>query len=142
VHDICSAIHPLVLASPFFQSLPLDVHGLKWIQPPIPMAHPFAEGSAAILDRSISLTSESLIQDANAYKKLMGPLVKNWEPLNHDILGPLRFPQHPILMARFAVLAIRSCQGLSQAFFKEKQARGFFAGLCAHSIMALDRPLY
>lgn len=141
IHDICSAIHPLGIGSPFFHTMPLDQYGLEWIQPDVPLAHPFDDGTSAILDRCIQLTSRTLDIDATAYKRLMEPLVANWDFLASDLLGPLRLPQHPLLMARFGLLAIRSATGLSSKLFKGEKAPALFAGLAAHSMMPLDKSL-
>jgi phytoene dehydrogenase-like protein len=141
IHDLCSAIHPLGIGSPFFRTLPLDTYGLKWIHPLAPLAHPFDDGTAAILERSIEATGKTLGQDATAYKKLMEPFVANWDSLASDLLGPLRFPRHPFLMGSFAVFAVRSACGLSKSLFTGERARGLFAGLSAHSILPLDKPL-
>ena len=141
IHDICSAIHPVALSSPFFRSLPLDKHGLEWIHPLAPLAHPFDDGSVALLERSIEVTSETLGEDVSAYKKLMEPLAANWNKIENDVLAPLQFPQHPIAMARFGILGIRSAHSLANSVFKGQYARGFFSGLAAHSIMPLDKIL-
>ncbi|WP_068469844.1 phytoene desaturase family protein [Candidatus Protochlamydia phocaeensis] len=141
VHDVCSAIHPLGLASPFFHPLPLAEHGLKWIHPVYPLAHPFDEGPAAILERSIETTSHTLGIDAAAYKRLLGPLVAHWHDLTIDILAPLHFPHHPFLLGRFGLLGLRSADHLINKWFKAEQARAFFAGLAAHSILPLERSL-
>lgn len=138
VHDICSAIHPLGVGSPFFKSLPLDKHGLEWIQPSIPLAHPFDDGTAALLDRSIDMTGATLGTDADAYKQLIEPLATRWNDLAGDILAPLHFPQHPLLLARFGAIAVRSAFGLAQQRFAGERARSFFAGLAAHAIMPLE----
>src|SRR5918999_4623808 len=63
VHDLCSAVYPLAIGSPFFRSLPLAQHGLEWIQPPAPLAHPLDDGTAAILERSLEDTAAGLGQD-------------------------------------------------------------------------------
>ena len=141
IHDICSAIHPLAIASPFFRSLPGDKYKVDWIQPLAPLAHPFDNGSAAVLDRSIDKTGSTLDEDAEAYKKLMEPFVENWKSLLDDILGPFHMPRHPFLIARFGFLGIRSAFNLSKNHFKGMHARGLFAGLAAHSIMPLEKPL-
>lgn len=141
LHDVCSAIHPLGIGSPFFRSLPLAEHGLKWIHPGSPLAHPFDDGRAAVLERSISDTAETLGKDAEAYRNLMLPLVSDWRKIERDILGPLRFPHHPIATLRFGLRAIRQAYGLAKGLFKGERARGFFAGLAAHSIMPLEKPL-
>src|SRR5436305_13223049 len=90
IHDVCSAIHPLGIGSPFFRSLPLEQHGLQWIHSPTPLAHPFDDGTAALLERSIEATSATLGRDAKAYQKLMAPLVSGWDALADAFLGPLR----------------------------------------------------
>jgi phytoene dehydrogenase-like protein len=120
IHDICSAVHPLGIGSPFFRSLPLAEHGLEWIEPPAQLAHPFDDGTAAVLERSIDKTGETFknAADAAAYRKLMKPLVDDWENLASDILAPLRFPRHPITVARFGLRAQRSARGLAKSFFK------------------------
>lgn len=139
IHDICSAIHPLGMGSPFFRSLPLDKHGLEWIQPPVPLAHPFDDGTCVLLDRSVDTTSLFLNKDSKAYKQLMHPFVSSWDRLAADLLGPLKMPSHPIEMARFAWLGFRSAQGLIKHFFEGERAKALFAGLAAHSIMPLDK---
>jgi len=140
-HDICSAIHPLGIGSPFFKSLPLHQHGLQWIHPSAPLAHPFKDGTPVILERSLEETCQYLGEDASAYRSLMQPFVENWDQLADDILAPLHFPRHPIAMARFGYYAIRSAEGLANKMFKNARTRGLFAGLAAHSIMPLQQPL-
>jgi phytoene dehydrogenase-like protein len=140
LHDICSAIHPLAIASPFFRSLPLKDFGLELIQPPISLAHPFDDGTAVTMHRSIEETGESFrnAHDATAYRNLMKPLVDDWEKLMPDLLAPLGFPNHPIPFARFGLRAMRSAEGVAKSHFKGERARGFFCGLAAHSMVSLD----
>ncbi len=139
VHDICSAIHPMGLASPFFRTLPLEEHGVEWIHPSAPLAHPLDDGTAAILERSIEATGETLGRDAVAYRKLMTPLVANWEKILDFVLGPLRPPRHPFALPRFGLQAIRSAKGLAESVFKGEHARALFAGMAAHSMLPLDQ---
>ncbi|HET7038106.1 MAG TPA: NAD(P)/FAD-dependent oxidoreductase [Thermomicrobiaceae bacterium] len=139
-HDICSAIVPLALASPFFRRLPLERLGTRFIQPPLPLAHPFDDGSAAVLARSIEETAASLGPDAAAYAALMRPLLAEADKLLVDILSPLRLPHHPLLLARFGRLAIRSAAGLARARFRGERARALFAGMAAHAMLPLERP--
>jgi phytoene dehydrogenase-like protein len=141
VHDICSAIHPLGIGSPFFRDMSLVNSGLEWIHPEIPLAHPFDDGTAASLHRSIEATGETLAQDAKAYDRLIRPLVNSWEELLFEILSPLRFPRHPLLMASFGLKAIQSGAGLAKRTFEGGRARAVFSGLAAHSIMDLDKPV-
>lgn len=138
VHDICSAVHPLALASPFLSSQPLAAHGLEILQPQVPLAHPLDGGRAAVLEMSVSQTSSHLGRDAEAYVDLMAPLVRTYRQLVEQFLGPLRPPRHPIAAARFGVHAIRSAKGLA-SLFEADPARALIAGVAAHSIMPLDR---
>jgi phytoene dehydrogenase-like protein len=140
VHDICSAIHPLGMASPFFRTLPLKQFGLEWVQPDLPLAHPFDDGTAAVLARSFDETGETLGQDARAYRNLIEPIAHNWDKLAVDILGPFPFPpRHPFLTARFGLNALRSARGIAESTFDSEKGRGFFAGIAAHSIMPLEK---
>ena len=141
IHDICSAIHPLGIGSPFFQTLPLEKYGLKWIQPLAPLAHPFDNGLAVLLERSIEATAASLGDDADAYKKLMEPLVKNWDLLKDEVLAPAHFPKHPLVLAQFGWQGFKSATYLAKTKFSSVQAQGLFAGLAAHSILPLEKPL-
>jgi phytoene dehydrogenase-like protein len=139
VHDVCSAIHPMAVASPFFQELPLGEHGLEWVQPPIPVAHPLADGTAAVLTRSVDDTAAALGDDERAYRKVFGPLVRGSEHLFRELVGPFRFPRHPSLAARFGWRGLRSGQGLADKYFRTEPSRALFAGLAAHSQLPLDK---
>jgi phytoene dehydrogenase-like protein len=139
VHDVCSAIHPLGAGSPFFRTLPLAEHGLEWIQPSAALAHPFDDGTAAVLERAITATSETLGSDATAYGQLMTPLVDAWAILEAAVLGPLQWPRHPLALLRFGRHALRSACGLAEGLFTGVRARAFFGGLAAHAIMPLER---
>lgn len=139
VHDLCSAVHPLGVASPYFRTLPLAAHGLEWIQPPAPLAHPLDDGTAVMLEKSIEDTCENLGDDGAAYRKLIEPLVDDWENLFADLLGPIRLPKHPLTFARFGLSAMRSAESLAKSHFEGKRARAIFAGIAAHSMLPLDR---
>jgi phytoene dehydrogenase-like protein len=141
VHDVCAAVHPLLLASPFFQRLPLDQHGLRLIQPPTPLAHPFDDGSVATLERSLDETCARLGADGLAYRRLFGPLVARWRGLVNDLLGPLRPPRSPGALAWFGAWALLPSSLLARALFRDQPARGLVAGLAAHSNLPLERPL-
>ncbi|MGH9341665.1 MAG: phytoene desaturase family protein [Acidobacteriota bacterium] len=139
LHDLGSAVHPLAAASPFFCSLPLQDHGLKWVQPTIPLAHPFDDGSTAMLHYSLEDTCQTLGPDAEAYRKLIQPFVNRWPDLAAEILGPLHLPRHPVLLVRFGLKALQPASRLAHSLFKEKHARGFLAGLAAHSSLPLEK---
>ncbi|GAC1421845.1 MAG: NAD(P)/FAD-dependent oxidoreductase [Ktedonobacteraceae bacterium] len=142
-HDVCSAIHPLGLASPFFRALPLEQYGLEWIQPPAALAHPLDDGTAMVLERSIGATTETLGCDADAYSRLMTPLVAHWQTFADTLLGPLRPQtfQYPFLLAPFGLNAIRSAESLAKQLFRGERARAIFAGMAAHSILPLEHNL-
>ncbi len=139
VHDVCSAVHPLAAGSPFFRTLPLADHGLEWIHPPVPLAHPFDDGSAALLERSIKATADTLGADAGAYNKLLSPLVADWDKIDKELLGPPRLPRHPLALARFGWLALGSARSLAHSRFEGERARALFAGLAAHSMLPLEK---
>lgn len=142
VHDVCSAVHPLAVSSPLFRSLPLERHGLAWVHPQLPLAHPLDGGTAAILHRSLDATAAALGPDEAAYRRLMSPLVRDWDKLVPQLLGPLlRVPRHPLAMARFGLRAARSARGLAERTFRDEPARALFAGLAAHSMLPLEQPL-
>jgi phytoene dehydrogenase-like protein len=130
VHDVCSSVHPLGIASPFFQSLPLDKHGLEWIQPPAPVAHPFDDGPPAMLQRSLEATAAALGKDDKAWRRLFEFSLKNWPDLKRDLLGPLRIPSKPMVLGEFGLDAIRSAASLARKF-STPQARALFGGIAA-----------
>jgi len=137
VHDVCSAIHPLAVCSPFFKALPLEKHGLVFIEPAIAAAHPFDDGSAAALYKSMDQTAQALGDDEGSYRKLIGPVVKNWPRIIGDVLAPLHIPKHPLDMASFGLKALRSAQHMGKTF-RSKKARGLWGGMSAHAIQPLS----
>jgi phytoene dehydrogenase-like protein len=140
IHDPCSTVHSLALASPFLRALPLEQHGLELVHPEAPLAHPLDDGTAVMLERSVETTAQNLGADAAAYRRLVGPLVDDADALMGEILGPLRPPRHPLVMARFGLSAVRSAVGLARARFDGERARALFAGLSAHSMLSLRSP--
>ncbi|MBJ6726089.1 phytoene desaturase family protein [Geomesophilobacter sediminis] len=140
-HDVCSAIHPLGAASPFLSRLPLAEYGLEWIYPEAALAHPFDDGTAALLYQDLKQTAGSLDpSDRRPYQQLMEPLLGSWEELAEEVLAPIHFPKHPLVMARFGTLALRSATGLARSQFRGERAAALFAGLSAHSFLPLERP--
>jgi phytoene dehydrogenase-like protein len=139
IHDVCSAVHPLAAGSPFFRTLPLTQYGLEWIQPSAPLAHPFDDGTAVVLERESEMTARALGKDAAAYRKLMNPLVADWSLLEDALLSPPSFPRHPLALARFSLRALRSARGLAEDWFQGERARALFAGLAAHSMLPLEQ---
>jgi phytoene dehydrogenase-like protein len=139
-HDVCSAIHPLALGSPFLRQIPLEKHGLRWVQPELPLAHPLPNSSAALLDRSLEKTAEEFGQDAKAYRRTFSRLVSNWDALAGEFLEPLlHWPRHPLLLAGFGFKGLRSASKFLEARFCGEPARALFAGLAAHSFLPLEQ---
>ena len=141
VHDICSAVHPLAVCSPCFEQFPLMEHGLEWVHPDAPLAHPFDDGTAAVLERSISRTASNLGNDGEAWRALFEPLADAWPRLRHDVLAPLGVPRHPLLFAKFGMAALRPARRLAETRFRGTPARALFAGMAAHSTLPLEAPL-
>ena len=141
LHDVCSAVYPMAVASPFLRSLPLADHGLAYIHPPTPVAHPFDGGTAVTLERSVAATAAQLDPvDTARYERLMGPLVSDAETIMGHALGPLvRIPRHPLALARFGLPALRSAARLATTTFRGERARALFAGLGGHAVLPLDQ---
>jgi phytoene dehydrogenase-like protein len=140
VHDVCSAIHPLAVGSPFFRTLPLGEHGVEWIQPAAALAHPFDDGTAALLERSPDAAAPTLGEDEQRWRRLLAPLVRDVEPLLDEVLAPPHVPVHPLVLARFGARAAPPAAALARLSFRGAKARGLFAGLAAHSMLPLERP--
>jgi phytoene dehydrogenase-like protein len=141
VHDVCSAVHPFAIASPFWKTLPLTEHGLEWIEPEVMVAHPLDEGDAVIAERSLDATANGLGIDAGGYRRTVGALVADWPKLDRAVLGPLTLPRHPFSLGRFGSQALRSAEGLANSAFTTARAKALFAGIAAHGMLPLDRPL-
>jgi phytoene dehydrogenase-like protein len=139
IHDHCASILPLARASPFFRSLPLAEHGLKWVTPSVPLAHPLDSGEAVTLERAPEPAARGLGPDGSRYLRLMSHLVRHQESLIGDFLGPLRLPRHPLAAAAFGLPALMPAAALARALFTGASARALFAGLAAHSILPLER---
>lgn len=138
-HDICAAIHPMAVASPLFRDLPLAKYGLEWVHSPVALAHPLDDGRVATLYPSLEVTSDRLLEDGEAWERLMKPFVSHSNDLFHDILKPLRVPSSPLLMARFGLLALQSSQRIVKRRFTGDLARALFAGCAAHSFLPLEQ---
>jgi len=140
-HDFGSAVYPLGAGSPFFSSLPLIDHGLEWIHSAAALAHPLDDGTAVMLERDLNETKVSLGIDGPAWDRLMRPFVERWNDFAPEVLRPVSFaPRHPWMMARFGMVALRSAEFVARRFRSER-TRALFAGLAAHSLLALDEPL-
>jgi phytoene dehydrogenase-like protein len=136
-HDVCSAIHPMAAMSPFFRTLPLHDFGLEFIDPPVLAAHPFDDGTAAVLLHSLEETAGLLGSDAKVYRSLIGNVVSAWPSIVNDVLGPIGIPAHPVKLALFGMKALLPAATLAR-LFDTPQAKGLFAGMAAHSMQPLE----
>lgn len=138
-HDLGAAVHPLGAASPLFQSLPLERHGLTWIRPEIPLAHPLDGGRAAVLHRSVDLTAQLLGEDGPYYQKVVGGLASKWDLLSDAVFGPvLRIPSHPLALAGLGLRGLVPA-GIAAKRLRSEQGKALFAGLAAHAPMPLSK---
>lgn len=139
LHDFGSAVYPLAAGSPFFTSLPLLDYQLEWIHSPAPLAHPFDDGTAVVLERDLRDAQYALGSDGKTWCRLMEPFAEHWAELSAEVLGPVPlFPKHPFLLARFGWYAILSAKALVDRLFREDRTKALFAGLAAHSFLSLD----
>lgn len=141
VHDVCSAVHPMGILSPFFRTLPLAAHGLVWLRPRASVAHPMDDGPAVMLYRSLARTGAGLGPDARAWERLVGPFLDDPHALLADVMAPLRVPAHPLALLRFGLRGAFSANRLARLLFRGERARALFAGCAAHSVLPLEQPL-
>jgi len=138
-HDVCSAVHPFGIASPFWRTLPLSEHGLRWLEPDAEVAHPMDGGPAAIAWRSLERTADGMGPDAAAYRDLVQPIVEAWPLLLPTVLGKPALPPHPLAMARFGMQALVPASARARRSFTTEPARALLAGMAAHAMLPLDR---
>jgi len=141
LHDVCSGCHPTGILSPFFRTLDLETHGLRWLKPPASVAHPLDDEPAVMLWRSLDETSAALGEDSERYRRVFAPFLRDPHGLLADLMGPLRLPTHPLLMARFGLPGLLPATVMLRARFGGTRARAVLAGCAAHSILPLERPL-
>jgi len=142
-HDVCAAVHPMGLASPFFRELSLERHGLEWVHPPLPLAHPLDGGEAVVLERSVEATAAQFSPASErAYRAFFGTLAKAGPGFFDDLLlAPARLPRHPLALALFGAGAFPAALDAARACFDDERARALYAGNAAHSVLPLDRVL-
>ena len=139
VHDICAAVFPMAVISPLLRALPLHEHGVRWLYPEVSLAHPFADGTAAMIAPSLLATADSLGADGRAYRRIFEPLLAAREALWPELLAPLHLPRHPVALVRFGLQAWRSAAGFARGHYKEGRAQALFAGCAAHGAMPLSK---
>lgn len=139
-HDLGSAVHPTAVVSPLFRDLPLADHGLDWVEPPAMLAHPFDDGSAGLVERSVEATAARLGPwDGAAYTRVIGGVVRDWPRVERLTLGPIGLPRHPLAAAAFGLQAMQSAAGLARRTWVGEEARGIFAGIAGHGMVPLER---
>lgn len=140
-HDVCSGCHPMGILSPFFRTLPLAEHGLKWVLPQVSVAHPLDGQPSVLLAKSVGETAAGLGADERAYRRFVEPFDADVPSLLEDVLGTLRVPRSPLRMLRFGLRGLRSAVAVARGRFREDRARALFAGCAAHAIIPLDHAL-
>ena len=121
-HDVCSAIHPLALASPFLRRLPLREHGLEFAQPEIPLAHPLDDGTAVVLHRSLDETADGPRRRRRRLPRAAGAADRATASRSlDDLLGPLRVPRNPLAVR--ALRALRAALGERASPARASRAR-------------------
>jgi phytoene dehydrogenase-like protein len=139
VHDLGSSVYPMAVASPFLRTLPLERYGLRWIEPPAPLAHPFDDGTAALLTHALAdMPNELGAHDGAAWQRLFAPTVREWEKLSEAVLRPLwALPHSPVELAGFGMAALLPARMLGRAVFRGERARALWAGCAAHGVLPL-----
>lgn len=140
-HDVCASVFPLGIGSPFFRTLPLAKYGLEWTHPDAPLAHPLDDGRVATLERSIDKTAAALGRDGIEWKEVVGSLAEKWDDVAGDLLAPLRWPKHPVDLAKFGLSAFRSAWELAHSKFREDPSQALFAGCAGHIMLPLEHRL-
>jgi len=141
MHDVCSAVHPMAVGSPFLRSLDLGRYGFEWRWPEVDCAHPLDDGSAAVMRRSIHATAEALGADGPAWRRVFGVPGRSFDVLSEDLFRPvLHVPSHPVRLVRFGIAAAAPATVLARVF-KTPQARALFGGIAAHALSPLGRPM-
>lgn len=142
VTDLGAAVLPFAVASPVLSRLPLEQHGLRWVHPQVPMAHPLDGRPAALLHRNIERTVDELGRDGRAWRGLHGPIARRWESVVSGVLGPLlRVPSAPLALAAFGARGVWPANTLARTVFRDSAARALFAGSASHAVLPLTRPL-
>jgi phytoene dehydrogenase-like protein len=138
-HDVCSAVHPMAVASPFWRTLPLGAHGLTWVYPRAEVAHPLDAGPPAIAWHSLDDTARDIAEGGDRYRRLVGPIVSSWPRILPTVLGRPGLPSHPLAVARFGIPALRPARSLAASTFAGERARALLAGMAAHAMLPLER---
>jgi phytoene dehydrogenase-like protein len=137
VHDLCSSVHPMGIASPAFRDLDLRRHGLEWISPPAAAAHPLDNGDAVVVHSDAQRTADSLGADSRKYMSTIGRVAADWNKLEMDLLSPIGLPRHPVAFARFGIPGLLPVKTFAR-FFTTPRAKALLAGCAAHSVLPFE----
>lgn len=141
LQDHCAAVHPMAPGSAYLQSLDLAAMGIEWGYAPYDAAHPLDTGEVALLSTSVDETADNLGADGKRWAAMFGPPSRAFDKLAPGIMAPmLRVPTHPLLLARFGMLAGPPPALVAKAF-RSEQARALFMGVAAHAMQPLNLPL-
>ncbi len=141
LHDHCSAIHPMAVGSQFLSSFNLDRYGLTWRWPEIDCVHPLDDGSAGVLHRSVEQTAAGLGRDGSRWRLAFGYPAARFDALSEDIMRPLlRFPHHPLMLARFGAPTVLPASTFAR-LFRSEEGRALFGGVAAHAFRPLHYPM-
>jgi phytoene dehydrogenase-like protein len=141
VHDLGSAVYPLGIASPAFRQWPLEAHGLEWVHPDVPLAHPMDDGGTLLLHRDVAATAAQFGGDEKVYSRFAEPLLQVWDALLDEVMQPLmHLPRHPISLVQFGLRALMPARTLAEYQFRDPGARALFAGNAAHSTLRMESP--
>jgi len=143
LHDVCSSIHPMGLASPWFRSVEAELarRGLRWLHPEFPVVHPLDGARAVVQERDVAATAARFGGRAGAfYRCLMEPFVGAAPALFEALLSPPAWPRHPLAVARFGALALLPASELVRLVCRGEETRALAAGHAAHSVLSLEHP--
>jgi phytoene dehydrogenase-like protein len=141
LHDHCAAVHPFGAGSPYFRTLPLERYGLTWCHPPVAVAHPFDDGTAALIHRDLDATVAGLGRDGPVWRRWLGGLTHRFDAVAADLLGPLvRVPRHPLATALGGLPSLLPA-GVVARSFPTGRGAALFGGIAAHTIAPLHQPM-
>ena len=138
LHDVCSAVHPMALASEFFREFELE-RRIELLVPELSYGHPLDGGRAGLAWLDLDRTVDELGRDGSAWRRLFAEFASRWDDLADFTNGALvRFPDHPVLAARFGLASIEQASPAWNVRFRDEEAPAMLAGIGAHAIRPLQ----
>jgi phytoene dehydrogenase-like protein len=143
-HDVCSTVHPMAAAAPFFREFDLASRGVRLLQPEINFAHPLDGGRAALSFSSLERTAAGLGADADGYRRLFAPLLRHADEIT-DFFLTSAFRRLPVrgapAIASFGLQGLPNIGYLAGRYFGTDAGKALIAGAAAHGMLDLTRPL-